>query len=69
MTEIKMKQCPLLVQSETNISMTIKGEAYTRIYFSECIGKCCAAYIDGECKKFNNIVAFYEVKMDKEKEE
>ena len=62
MIEPKMKWCPLLVQSETNVSATVKGEAYTKVYFSECIGKYCAAYIDGECKKFNNIVAYYEAK-------
>lgn len=66
MTELKIKWCPLLIQSETDLSA--RGEAYTRTYFSECIGKCCAAYIDGECKKFNNIVAFYGAKVDKEKE-
>lgn len=67
MAELEMKWCPLLIQSETDLSA--RGETYTRTYFSTCIGKYCAAYIDGECKKFNNIVAFYEVKTDKEKEE
>ena len=69
MTELKMKRCPLLIQSETNVSVTVQGESYTRIYFSECIGKHCAAYRDGECNKFNNIVASYEVKINKENEE
>lgn len=41
---MKRKVCPLLVQSETNPSLTIQGQSWTRTWFSECIGEKCAAY-------------------------
>lgn len=54
---MKMKCCPLLVQSETRQSLTAKGESFTRSYFSECIGENCAAFkIGGFCEKFKSLV-------------
>lgn len=55
---MKRKGCPLLVQSETNPSMTVKGQSWTTTYFLECIGEKCAAYHsqDGFCKKFQEKV-------------
>ena len=49
----KLKACPLLVQSDTIPSLTIEGEAHTRVYFLRCLGDTCAAYKDGYCKQFD----------------
>nr|DAO50969.1 MAG TPA: hypothetical protein [Caudoviricetes sp.] len=59
------KGCPLLVQSETNPSMTITGQSWTRTWFAECIGEKCAAYQGGLCDKFQTDVTFLaEVQKD-----
>lgn len=49
---MKRKGCPLLIQQDTNPSMTISGQSWTRTYMLECIGEKCAAYEYGFCKKF-----------------
>lgn len=61
----KRKACPLLVQSDTNQSLTIQGESYTRTYFLECLGEKCAAYHiqDGFCEKFQGIVNMREAAL------
>ena len=41
---MKRKLCPLLVQADTNPSMTIEGKSWTQTYFWECLGEECAAY-------------------------
>lgn len=50
----KRKACPLLVQSDTNPSMTVNGQSWTRTYFLECLGDRCAAYHpqDGFCERW-----------------
>ena len=49
------KVCPLLVQSDTNQSLTVPGQRYTRTYFLECLGYQCAAYRVGYgCLKFDD---------------
>lgn len=53
---MRMKGCPLLVQSDTNPSMTIEGESHTRTYMLRCVGNNCAAYRDGFCSKFETDV-------------
>lgn len=55
---MKRKACPLLVQSDTEPSLTIQGMSYTRTFFLECLGEKCAAYIQqyGFCKKFQSTV-------------
>lgn len=53
---MRMKGCPLLVQSDTNQSMMIEGESYTRTYMLRCVGNNCAAYQDGFCGKFKTDV-------------
>lgn len=55
---MKRKGCPLLVQSDTNPSMTVQGQYWTRTYLLECLGEKCAAYHsqDGFCDKFQGIV-------------
>lgn len=53
---MKRKGCPLLVQSETNPSLTMKGQSWTRTYMLECIGEKCAAYQGGMCDKFQTNV-------------
>lgn len=52
--EMKRKGCPLLIQSDTNASMTISGQSWTRTYMLECVGERCAAYHtqDAWCEKF-----------------
>ena len=50
------KCCPLLVQSETNPSMTVAGQSWARTWFAECIGEKCAAYQGGLCAKFQTDV-------------
>ena len=51
---MKRKRCPLLIQSDTNPSMTVSGRSWTRTYMMECIGELCAAYHtkDSWCEKF-----------------
>lgn len=49
---MKHKGCPLLIQQDTNPSMTVNGQSWTRTYMLECIGEKCAAYEHGFCKKF-----------------
>lgn len=48
------KACPLLVQCDTHISMTVQGEGYTRSYFLTCLGTKCAAFDEesGVCLRF-----------------
>ena len=60
------KCCPLLVQSETNPSMTVAGQSWTRTWFTECIGEKCAAYQGGLCDKFQTNVNLRKVTEDKE---
>ena len=52
------KACPLLVQSDTLPSLTMRGEEYTRTYFLECLGEKCAAFSmqDYFCEKFQHTV-------------
>lgn len=51
----KRKACPLLVQSDTNLSMTVSGQSWTRTYFLECLGRKCAAYRAGYgCLRFDD---------------
>lgn len=49
------KGCPLLIQSDTEPSLTVSGRSYTRTYMLECVGGKCAAYKreNGFCKRFN----------------
>lgn len=52
---LKRKACPLLVQSDTNRSITVDGNGWTRTYFLECLGELCAAYRAGYgCLKFDD---------------
>ena len=55
---MKRKGCPLLIQSDTNPSMTISGQSWTRTYMLEWLGEKCAAYHcqDGFCEKFQTLV-------------
>lgn len=55
---MKRKACPLLVQSDTNRSLTVEGQSWRRTYFLECLGEKCAAYHhqDGFCEKFQGTV-------------
>jgi len=46
---MKLKACPLLVQSDTTPSWTVGGECHTRTYFSECLGEKCAGFVGGHC--------------------
>lgn len=59
---MKRKGCPLLIQSDTNQSLAMAGQSYTRTYFLECLGEKCAAYRsqDGFCEKFQEIVILKE---------
>ena len=50
---MKRKGCPLLIQSDTNHSLTMQGQSWTRTYMLECIGEKCAAYQGGVCAKFD----------------
>lgn len=52
---MKMKGCPLLIQSHTSPSMMIRDESYTKSYMLECIGNKCAAYVSGDCGMFGRI--------------
>lgn len=49
---MKRKGCPLLIQSDTNPSLTMQGQSWTRTYMLQCTGEKCVAYQDGYCKKF-----------------
>ena len=55
---MKRKGCPLLIQKDTNPSLTVSGQSWTRSYMLECIGERCAAYKtqDGFCEQFQCIV-------------
>lgn len=54
---MKRKACPLLVQSDTNPSLTMAGQSWTRTYFLECLGEKCAAYHpSGFCERFKEVV-------------
>lgn len=53
---MKYKVCPLLVQSNTNVSLNIKGQSWTQTWFSDCLEEKCAAYHDGFCNTFRNTV-------------
>ena len=62
MDEYKPKGCPLLLQSDTEPSMTVQGRSYTRSYFLPCLGHKCAAYKrDGArhtCERFGTSVLY-----------
>lgn len=49
---MKRKGCPLLIQSDTNPSLTMRGQSWTRTYMLQCVEEKCVAYQDGYCKKF-----------------
>lgn len=54
---MKMKCCPLLVQSITTQSIIAEGEMSKISYFQKCIGENCAAFkIGGFCEKFKSLV-------------
>ncbi len=53
---MKRKECPLLIQSETNPSMTVEGMSRTRTYMLDCVGEKCAAYLGGRCVKYQTYV-------------
>lgn len=59
---MKRKGCPLLIQSDTNTSLTVSGEFWTRTYMLECAGEKCAAYYtqDTWCEKFQCTVKMKE---------
>ena len=61
---MKRKVCPLLVQSDTNPSLTLAGQSWTRTWLSECIGDKCAAYQGGFCDKFQTDVVLKEALKD-----
>lgn len=46
------KGCPLLLQSDTYPSLTMRGESHTRTYMLQCVGEKCVAYHGGFCKKW-----------------
>lgn len=51
MSEIKLKGCPLLPQSDTYPSFTMPGESHMRTFLIPCIREKCVAY--------NNKTAFH----------
>lgn len=55
-----------MIQSDTNPSMTVQGQSYTRTYMLECIGEKCAAYNEahGTCERFYTNVKRTEVLKD-----
>ncbi len=63
---MKRKVCPLLVLSDTDQSLTMAGQSWTRTYFLECLGEKCAAYQwqDGFCEKFQGIVTVKETAQE-----
>lgn len=60
--EVKLKKCPLLIQRDTTLSLTVAGESYTRTVFSDCLGQNCAAYAGGNCERFGTIAVNHEEK-------
>lgn len=54
----KRKACPLLIQSDTNPSLTMAGQSWTRTFFIECLGPKCAAWdeVTHECHRFGTCV-------------
>ena len=63
---MKRKGCPLLIQSDTNPSMTVTGQSWTRTYFLECLGEKCAAYNIAHdiCERFYTNVKMKEILKD-----
>lgn len=63
---MKRKGCPLLIQSDTNPSITVTGQSWTRTYMLECIGEKCAAYKrkDMFCEKFQTRVIMPKMEDD-----
>lgn len=57
---MKRKRCPLLIQSDTNPSLTMLGQSWTRTYMLECVGEKCAAYQGGFCVKYQTDVVLKE---------
>ena len=53
---MERKGCPLLIQSDTNPSLTMAGQSWTRTYMLMCVGEKCAAYQGGMCDKFQTNV-------------
>ena len=55
---VERKGCPLLVQSETNPSLTMAGQSWTRTWFLDCSGPACAAWdeVTHECNRFGTCV-------------
>lgn len=41
---VKLKKCPLLVQSDTRSSNLVAGESWTRSYMVPCIKDGCSAF-------------------------
>jgi hypothetical protein len=63
MTEKELlKACPLLVQCDTNPSLTVPGQSWTRTYLLRCQGGKCAAYNNGHCAKFDTDVKISDAK-------
>lgn len=52
---MKLRACPLLVQSDTSRSWTVEGESHTRTYFLRCLGEECAAFAGGNCERFGTV--------------
>lgn len=63
---MKRKGCPLLIQSDTNPSMTVSGQSWTRTYMLECIGEKCVAYKRQYmfCEKFQTRVIMPKMEDD-----
>ena len=57
---MERKGCPLLIQSDTNPSLTMAGQSWTRTYMLMCVGEKCAAYQGGFCDKFQTDVILKE---------
>lgn len=57
---MKRKGCPLLIQSDTNPSLTMAGQSWTRTYMLMCVGEKCAAYQGGFCVKYQTDVVLKE---------
>lgn len=62
MPELKNKGCPLLLQSDTHPSLTMRGESHTRSYFLPCLERKCAAYKfengSAKCLRFGTAVYY-----------
>lgn len=54
----KRKACPLLIQRDTNPSLTIAGQSWSRTFFLRCLGPECAAWdeVTHECNRFGTCV-------------